>query len=70
MTFRDLYHLDRKCCEVQAALQKKEPYIDEDGSVELEISVIVYEDIRDILKDCKELVNDLCACKVEDVINK
>lgn len=70
MTFADLYHLHEKCMRVEKAISLKDPYIDEEGNMNLAIMVPTYQDLKDILLDCKALVYDLCQTKVEDVIKR
>lgn len=70
MTFADLYHLHEKCMRVGKELELKDPYVDEEGNLELAMRITIYEDLKDILTDCKALVYDLCQTKVEDVIKR
>lgn len=72
MTFADLYHLNKKCEDVKEKISAKnnEPYIDENGDMNLTISITTYEDLKAILRDCEALIYDLCQTKVEDVIKR
>lgn len=69
MTFADLYHLNDKCERLEKMLPHKDFEFDE-GRIVLKISSPDYEDLEEILRDCKRLVYDLCQADVKDVITR
>ena len=70
MTFADLYHLDKKCRDIEETIASKDPFIDEEGYLHLLMSVQIYHDLKDVLSDCKALIYDLCQADVKDVISR
>ena len=69
MTFADLYHLNDKCERLEKMLPHKDFEFD-DGRIVLKIPSPDYEDLEEILRDCKRLVYDLCQADVKDVITR
>ena len=67
MTFAELYQLDKKCRNIEDEIEAKPPKYNE-GDVYFEISATSYEDFKDILKECKYLIYDICQMNVEDAV--
>lgn len=70
MTFAELYHLNKKCRDIEETIDSKKPLIDEEGCLHLLMSVQTYHDLKNVLSDCKALIYDLCQTDVKDVISR
>ena len=64
MTYAKLYHLNDKCNKVEKMIKTTDVYIDEEGNVTLNMTAVMYEDLKEILRDCQYLIYDLCQREV------